>query len=158
MRYLGYILILAVFAAGFFSVHILAALAGALLATVIYAADRRKAFKAQLQASAAPNMILDGAFLFGGQILIMFVVYILGWFFANIGTTSGMLGRTIGAFVAIAIVSVFISFLRLMIEKYNLPSWGAGVIWSVITASFILVVGDLIARMFGTNILALMRF
>ena len=79
MRYLGYVLILAVFAAGFFSVHILAALAAALAATFIYAADRRRALKATPQA-LDQNMILDGAFLFGGQILIMFVVYILGWF------------------------------------------------------------------------------
>lgn len=112
MRYLGYILILAVFAAGFFSVHILAALAAALAAAFIFAADRRRALKAQPQAGA-PNMILDGAFLFGGQMLIMFVVYILGWFFSNLGTPSGMLGRTVQAFGVIVIVGTGLGlFLR----------------------------------------------
>ena len=112
MRYLGYLLILAVFLAGFFSIHILAALVGALGAAFIFAADRRRALKAQPQA-AAPNMILDGAFLFGGQMLIMFVVYILGWFFANIGTPSGMLGKTVQAFGVIVIVGTGLGlFLR----------------------------------------------
>ncbi len=103
MRYLGYLLILAVFLAGFFSIHILAALAGALVASFIYAADRRLALNAEQQA-AKPNVILDGAYLFGGQMLIMFVVYILGWFFANISTPSGMLGKTIQAFGIIVVI------------------------------------------------------
>ena len=81
-------------------------------ATFIYAADRRRALKAEPQA-LNQNMILDGAFLFGGQMLIMFVVYILGWFFANLGTPSGMLGRTVQAFGVIVIVGTGLGlFLR----------------------------------------------
>ena len=112
MRYLGYILILAVFAAGFFSVHILAALVAALLASVIFGKDRAQALRNQPQ-TLEHNMLLDGAYLFGGQILIMFVVYILGWFFANIGTTSGMLGKTVQAFIFIGIIGTGLGlFLR----------------------------------------------
>ena len=110
MRYLGYLLILTVFIAGFLSVHILVALVGALLATLIYANDRRKALKDQIHAPDQ-NMILDGAYLFGGQILIMFVVYILGWFFANLGTSTGMLKQTVIAFIFIGIIGAGIGLL-----------------------------------------------
>ena len=82
MKYLGYLLILACFAAGYNSVHILVVIVAALLSTFIYASERRRALKTQVQAPDQ-NMLLDGAFLLAVQLLIMFMVYILGWFMAN---------------------------------------------------------------------------
>ena len=151
MRYLGYLLILAVFAAGFFSVHILAALAGALAATFIYAADRRRALKAEPQA-LNQNMILDGAYQFFGKVLIMFVVYILGWFFANIGTTSGMLGRTIQAFVAISIIGAILGCLVIWIEKTHPPKGVVVSIWTFVTTVLALGTVYLTGRMFGIDL------
>ena len=77
------------------------------LSTIIFASARRKALKSQPLAPDQ-NMIFDGAFLLAGQLLIMFTVFILGWFFANLGTPSGMLGRTLIAFVVIGILGVII--------------------------------------------------
>lgn len=82
MRYLGYALIIAAFAAGYVGFHPLIIPALALVSTAIYASFRRKALKRQ---SLAPdqNMILDGAFLLAVQTIIMFTAYILGWFLIN---------------------------------------------------------------------------
>ena len=82
MKYLGYLLILACFAAGYNSIHILVVIVTALLSTFIYASERRLALKTQVHAPDQ-NMLLDGAFLLVLQLLIMFMVYILGWFMAN---------------------------------------------------------------------------
>jgi len=82
MKYLGYLLILACFLAGYYSIHIVVVVISAILSTVIYAAERRKALKSQIH-SPDQNMILDGAFLLILQTLIMFTLYILGWFIAN---------------------------------------------------------------------------
>ena len=82
MKYLGYILILACFLAGYNSIHIGVVAISAILSTVIYASERRRALKTQTHAPDQ-NMILDGAFLLTSQLLIMFMLYILGWFLAN---------------------------------------------------------------------------
>jgi len=82
MKYLGYLLILACFLAGYYSIHIVVVVVSALLSTVIYASERRKALKSQIHAPDQ-NMIIDGAFLLILQSLIMFTLYILGWFIAN---------------------------------------------------------------------------
>ena len=82
MKYLGYILILACFLAGYNSIHIGVVIISAILSTVIYASERRRALKTQTHAPDQ-NMILDGAFLLTSQLLIMFMLYILGWFLAN---------------------------------------------------------------------------
>ena len=82
MKYLGYLLILACFLAGYNSIHIIAVGISAILSTIIYASERRRALKEQVHAPDQ-NMILDGAFLLAVQSLIMFMVYILGWFMAN---------------------------------------------------------------------------
>ncbi len=82
MKYLGYLLILACFVAGYYAIHIGVVAISAVLSTVIYASERRRALKNQTHAPDQ-NMILDGAFLLTAQILILFMVYILGWFFAN---------------------------------------------------------------------------
>ena len=82
MKYLGYVFILACFLAGYFSIHILIVGVSAAFSTIIYASERRKALKSQIHAPDQ-NMLLDGAFLLFLQLLIMFTVYILGWFLAN---------------------------------------------------------------------------
>ena len=82
MKYLGYLLILACFLAGYFSIHIIVVAASALLSTLIFASERRKALKSQVHAPDQ-NMVLDGAFLLFLQSIIMFTLYILGWFIAN---------------------------------------------------------------------------
>lgn len=82
MKYLGYLLVLACFVAGYFSIHIAVMVIAALLSTIIYASERRKALKSQIHAPDQ-NMMLDGAFLLILQSIIMFTVYILGWFLAN---------------------------------------------------------------------------
>ena len=110
MKYLGYAIVLAAFVAGYLGLHPAVILIAASLTTLLYAAARRKALKKQAQAPDQ-NMVFDGAFLLGGQFLIMFFVFILGWFFANLGTPSGMLGRTMGAFLVIAILGVVIGLL-----------------------------------------------
>jgi len=110
MKYLGYALVLAAFFAGYLGFHPIAVVIAALLSTIIFASARRMALKKQPQAPDQ-NMLFEGAFLLGGQILIMFTVYILGWFFANLGTPSGMLGRTVSAFVIIGIVGVVIGLM-----------------------------------------------
>lgn len=107
MKYLGYVIVLAAFAAGFFGLHPAVILVAAGLSTLIYASARRKALKEQPQAPDQ-NMLFDGAFLLAGQVLIVFTVYILGWFFANLGTPSGMLGRSMGAFAIIGVLGIVI--------------------------------------------------
>lgn len=82
MKYLGYLLIFACFLAGYFSIHIGVVALAALLSTVIYASERRRALKTQIHAPDK-NMVLDGAFLLFLQLIIMFTLYILGWFMAN---------------------------------------------------------------------------
>lgn len=109
MKYLGYVFVLAACAAGYVGLHPVIILIAALLSTLIYASARRKALKEQPQAPDQ-NMVFDGAFLLAGQVLIMFMVYILGWFFANLGTPSGMLGRTMSAFLIIIILGIIIGY------------------------------------------------
>jgi len=82
VKYLGYLLIFACFLAGYFSVHIVVVAISAGLSTIIYASGRRKALKDQIHAPDQ-NMLLDGAFLLILQLIIMFTLYILGWFIAN---------------------------------------------------------------------------
>ena len=82
MKYLGYLLIFACFLAGYKSIHIGVVAISAVLGTVIFASERRRALKSQVHAPDQ-NMVLDGAFLLILQLLIMFTLYILGWFMAN---------------------------------------------------------------------------
>jgi len=107
MKYLGYALVLGAFIVGFKGFHPIGVVILAVLSTIIFASARRTALKNQPLAPDQ-NMIFDGAFLLAGQLLIMFTVFILGWFFANLGTPSGMLGRTLIAFVVIGILGVII--------------------------------------------------
>jgi len=107
MKYLGYALVLAAFVAGYTGFHPIGIVMLAALSTIIYASARRKALKSQPLAPDQ-NMLADGAFLLVGQVLIMFAVFILGWFFANLGTPSGMLGRSMVAFLIIGVLGVVI--------------------------------------------------
>ena len=107
MKYLGYLVVLAAFVAGYLSVHPLIIVLAAALSTLIYASARRRALKEQAQAPDQ-NMLIDGAYLLAGQLLIMFMVFILGWFFANLGTPSGMLGRSLVAVAIIGVLGVII--------------------------------------------------
>lgn len=116
MKYLGYGVILAAFIAGFLTIHPAIIVIAALISTFIYAAARRKALKQQPQAPDQ-NMLFDGAYLFAGQLLIMFTAFILGWFLANLGTPSGMLGRTMMAFVIIGIAGISIGLLGRKLGK-----------------------------------------
>lgn len=109
MKYLGYALIVAALLGGYVGFHPLLVPALAALSTLIYASARRKALKSQPLAPDQ-NMLFEGAFLLGGQVLIMFTTYILGWFFANLGTPSGMLGRSLFAFVIIGVLGVVLGF------------------------------------------------
>jgi len=79
MKYLGYILILLSIAAGFMKWPWILIFAFALVSTFVFANDRREALRNTPQAPDQ-NMLLDGAFLFFGQTLIMLVGYLLGVF------------------------------------------------------------------------------
>lgn len=84
MKYLGYILILIAIAAGYLKWPGLVIVLLAFLSTLIFASKRRRTLK---ETPMAPdqNMILDGAFLFAGQSLIMFTAYLLGIFAVSPG-------------------------------------------------------------------------
>lgn len=79
MKYVGYILILFSTAAGFLKWPWILIFLFALISTFIFAKERREALRKTPQAPDQ-NMILDGAFLFFGQTLIMLVGYLLGVF------------------------------------------------------------------------------
>ena len=116
MKYLGYLIVLAAFAGGYMGLHPISIVILAALSTIIYASARRKALKSQPLAPDQ-NMIFEGMFLLGGQVLIMFTVYILGWFFANLGTPSGMLGRSVQAFIIIGIIGVALGLIGRKLDK-----------------------------------------
>lgn len=118
MKYLGYALVLAAFVAGYLGFHPISIVILAALSTLIYASARRKALKSQPLAPDQ-NMLFEGMFLLGGQILIMFAIYILAWFFANLGTPSGMLGRSLIAFLIIGIVGIALGLIGRQKDKGN---------------------------------------
>lgn len=81
MKYIGYTILLLAFIAGFMKFPGVLILVFALISTLIFAKKRRATLKATPM-SVEQNMILDGAFLFALQAMIMFVAYLLG-IFAN---------------------------------------------------------------------------
>ena len=85
IQYLGYLVIAAAFYAGFRPLHPLVILVLALISTFIFASARRTATKTD-ERTLTPSPISDGAYLFAGQVMIIFFVYILGYFMA---TTAG---------------------------------------------------------------------
>lgn len=87
MKYVGYILLLLSGAAGYMGVRVWFVVLLALLSTFVFAGARRKNLKETPQAPDQ-NMLLDGAYLFLLQLLIMFAIYLLGVF---IGSPGGAL-------------------------------------------------------------------
>lgn len=84
MKYVGYILLLLSGVAGYLGVRVWIVFLLALLSTFVFANARRGILKGTPQAPDQ-NMILDGAFLFIGQLLIMFAIYLLGFFIGSPG-------------------------------------------------------------------------
>lgn len=82
MQYLGYILLIVAFYAGYAPWHPGVVPVLALMSTGIYMTARRKHVKSRPHTEHS-NMIIDGAFLVTVQSLIFFTVYILGWFLDN---------------------------------------------------------------------------
>ena len=82
MQYLDYICLIGAFVVGFMSWHPIFLLLLALMTTFLFMSARRSHVKARPHTENA-NMIVDGAFLFAVQIMIIFTVYAIGDFLAN---------------------------------------------------------------------------
>lgn len=76
-KFIGYIIILAAFIAGYLFWHPLLIPALAFAATLAFANSRRQMNQGSIHHSK-PNPFLDGIFLFALQCLIIFFVYNLG--------------------------------------------------------------------------------
>ena len=87
MKYIGYILLLLGGVAGYMGVRVWFVVLLALLSTILFSSARRQNLKETPQAPDQ-NMLLDGAYLFLVQLLIMFAIYLLGVF---IGSPGGAL-------------------------------------------------------------------
>lgn len=87
MKYIGYILLLLSGVAGFLGVRVWFVVLLALVSAFVFASARRKNLKETPQAPDQ-NMLMDGVYLFLGQLLIMFAIYLLGVF---IGSPGGSL-------------------------------------------------------------------
>jgi uncharacterized membrane protein AbrB (regulator of aidB expression) len=84
MKYIGYLLLLLSGVAGYMGVRVWFVFLLALAATALFASARRKNLKNTPQAPDQ-NMLLDGAYFFLLQLLIMFAIYLLGVFIASPG-------------------------------------------------------------------------
>ena len=93
MKYLGYLIVFCAGLAGFLGVRVWVILLLALLSTFAFASERRETLKNMPQAPDQ-NMFLDGMFLFFAQILILFMVYLLGVFIASVSYTHLTLPTT----------------------------------------------------------------
>jgi len=87
MKYIGYVLLLLSGVAGYLGVRVWFVFLLALLSAFVFSSARRKNLKETPQAPDQ-NMLMDGAYLFIGQLLIMFAIYLLGVF---IGSPGGSL-------------------------------------------------------------------
>lgn len=87
MKYIGYILLLLSGVAGFMGIRVWFVVLLALISAFVFTSARRKNLKETPQAPDQ-NMLMDGAYLFVGQLLIMFAIYLLGFF---IGSPGGAL-------------------------------------------------------------------
>lgn len=90
MKYIGYILLILSGVAGYFGIRIWFVVLLALLSAFVFMSARRQNLKETPQAPDQ-NMMMDGAYLFLGQLLIMFAVYLLGYFIASPG--GGLFGE-----------------------------------------------------------------
>jgi len=84
MKYIGYVLLVLSGVAGALGVRVWFVFLLALLSTFVFASARRKNLKETPQAPDQ-NMLMDGVYLFLGQLLIMFAIYLLGVFIASPG-------------------------------------------------------------------------
>ncbi len=84
MKYIGYILLLLSGIAGYLGIRVWFVVLLALLSVFVFMSARRENLKETPQAPDQ-NMLMDGAYLFLGQLLIMFAVYLLGAFIASPG-------------------------------------------------------------------------
>jgi len=84
MKYMGYVLLVLSGLAGYLGLRVWVAVLLALISTFVFSAARRQNLKDTPQAPDQ-NMLLDGAYLFLGQMLIMFMVFLLGVFIASPG-------------------------------------------------------------------------
>ncbi len=84
MKYIGYVLLALGAVAGFMGVRVWFVFILALLSTFVFASARRKNLKETPQAPDQ-NMLIDGVYLFLGQLLILFAIYLLGVFIASPG-------------------------------------------------------------------------
>jgi len=84
MKYIGYVLLLLSGVAGYLGVRVWFVVLLALLSAFVFTSARRKNLKETPQAPDQ-NMLMDGAYLFVGQLLIMFAIYLLGVFIASPG-------------------------------------------------------------------------
>jgi len=84
MKYIGYVLLLLSGVAGYLGVRVVYVVLFALVSAFAFATARRKILKETPQAPDQ-NMLMDGAYLFLGQLLIMFAIYLLGVFIASPG-------------------------------------------------------------------------
>lgn len=84
MKYVGYVLLLLSGVAGFLGVRVWFVVLLALLSAFVFSTARRKILKETPQAPDQ-NMLMDGAYLFLGQLLIMFAIYLLGVFIGSPG-------------------------------------------------------------------------
>ena len=84
MKYIGYILLLLSGVAGYLSVLVWYVVLFALLSAFVFMSARRKNLKETPQAPDQ-NMLMDGAYLFLGQLLIMFTFYLVGYFIGSPG-------------------------------------------------------------------------
>jgi hypothetical protein len=84
MKFIGYILLLLSGIAGYLGIRVWFVVIFALLSAFVFASARRQNLKETPQAPDQ-NMLMDGAYLFIGQLLIMFAIYLLGVFIASPG-------------------------------------------------------------------------
>lgn len=82
MQYIGYVVIAASFYTGFIVFNPISIIVLALVSTLIFGAARAKAAKKEAH-SVGTNPLLDGVHLFAIQALIMFTMYILGYFMST---------------------------------------------------------------------------
>ncbi len=79
IKYVGYIILIVAFYAGYAFWHWGMIPLLAFIATLAFASDRRKSIKGSIHTQNS-NAVLDGAFLFVLQCIIVFVVYNFGLF------------------------------------------------------------------------------
>ena len=84
MKYIGYILLLLSGFAGYSRVRVWFVVLLAFLSVILFMSARRKNLKETPQAPDQ-NMMMDGAYLFLGQLLIMFTFYLVGYFIGSPG-------------------------------------------------------------------------